>query len=212
MSVLRRLARLEARVTPRSPGWHRASHRRDVTDRAASWLGGWHLLRETMAPRHIEHVESVVFSSCWTFASRRAGEVVSPAFSVRELADTDALVQAVDVAVRCARPGSYVAWRGPFAMPETLADAYTTRGYVNPNDDCESCGFHVPAGWLECCPLCAGALGCLKYHQARGTYAPTFTIPEQVIDAYRSDLAAHVDHLFGEADAINLREQRVYGA
>jgi len=183
-----------------------------VIDRAAAWFAGWSVLRQTMAARHVDHVEAVVFPSCWEYVSRRAGEVVSPSFGVPfELIDVDPLVRAVDVAIRCARPGSYIPWRGPFAMPGELADFYQERGYVSSNDDCSVCGFHVPAGLFERCLLCDGQLGCLAYHKARGTYAPTFTIPEQVIDAYRSDIAAHVDRLFVEADAINTRESRVVG-
>ncbi len=212
MSVLRRLVRLEARGMPRSPGWGRESQRRDVIDRASAWFGGWHVLRQTMVARHVDHVESVVIDVCWGYVCRRQGEIVSPSFGVPfELIDADALVQAVDVAIRCARPGSYIPWRGPYSLPETLADLYQERGYVSSNDDCESCGFHVPAGWFERCPLCGGTIGCLKYHKAHDTYPPTFTIPEQVIDAYRSDIAAHVDRLFVEADAINTRESRVVG-
>ena len=212
MSVLRRLARIEARVAPRAPGWHRESDRRDVTGRAASWLAGWHVLRETMAAHHVEHVESVVLPACWGFACRRQGEIVSPSFGVPfELSDTDALVKAVDVAIHGARPGSYVAWTGPFALPETLADAYQERGYASPGDDCESCGFRTPAGWFERCPLCGGAMGCLNYHRAHETFAPAFTTPTELIDTYRREIAPHVDHLLEEADAINRREARVVG-
>jgi len=143
---------------------------------------------------------------------RRQGEIVSPSFGVpHELSDSDALVKAVDVAIHGARPGSYIHWTGPFALPETLADAYQTRGYVSPNDDCALCGFRAPAGWFERCPLCAGAMGCLGYYRAHETFAPAFTIPAELIDAYRREIAPHVEHLLDEADAINRREQRVYG-
>ncbi len=212
MSVLRRLTRIEARVTPRAPGWHRASARRDVIDRAASWFGGWHVLRETMAPRHVEQVESVVLPACWALMCRRQGELVSPSFGVpHELSDTDALVKAVDVAIHGARPGSYVAWTGPFALPEALADAYRERGYLGPSDDCAVCGFGTPAGWFECCPLCGGAAGCLAFYRAHETFAPTFTIPRETPDIYRRETAAHVDRLFDVCDEINARESRVVG-
>jgi hypothetical protein len=212
VSVLRRLKRLEEHVTVRQPGWHRESYRRELVDRAASWFGGWHVLRETMAPRHVEQVESAVLPSCWALMCRRQGEVVSPSFGVpHELSDADPLVHAVDVAIHGASPGAYIAWTGPYALPETLADAYQARGYVSSNDECESCGFGTPAGWFERCPLCAGAMGCLAYYRARETFAPTFTIPTELIDTYRREIAPHVDSLFAEADAINRREQRVVG-
>jgi len=212
VSVLRRLTRLEARVTPRTPGWHRESHRRELIDRAASWFAGWHVLRETMAARHIEHVEYTVLPSCWTFASRRAGEVVSPSFGVpHELSDADALVKAVDMAIRAARPGAYTAWTGPFALPEIVADRYQERGYASADDDCAACGFCLPVGWFERCPLCAGTLGCLAFYRAHDAFAPTFSIPADLIDTYRREIAPHVDHLFDECDAINTREARVVG-
>jgi hypothetical protein len=212
VSVLRRLTRIEARVTPRTSGWHRESQRRDVTDRAAAWFGGWHVLRETMAPRHVEHLEAAVLPVCWSLMCRRQGEIVSPSFGVpHELSDSDALVKAVDVAIHSASPGSYIAWTGPFALPETLADAYQARGYVSSNDECAACGFRVPIDWYEHCPLCAGPVGCLAYYRTHDAFTPTFTIPAEMIDTYRREIAPHVDYLFDEADAINAREQRVVG-
>jgi hypothetical protein len=207
-----RVAWLEARVSPRAPGWHRESDRRDVTDRASAWFGGWHVLRETMAPRHVEHLEAAVLPVCWSFVCRRQGEVVLPSFGVPfEIIDADPLVRAVNVAIGAARPGAYIAWTGPYALPEALADAYQTRGYVSSNDECESCGFGTPAGWFERCPLCGGAMGGLGYYRAHDAFAPTFSIPAELIDAYRRELAPHVDRLLDESDAINRREQRVYG-
>jgi hypothetical protein len=165
-----------------------------------------------MAARHIDHVEPSVFPVCWSFVCRRQGEVVLPTFGVPfELIDADPLVRAVNAAIGAARPGAYIAWTGPYALPEALADAYQTRGYVSSNDDCESCGFRTPAGWFDHCPLCAGTLGCLAFYRAHDAFAPTFTIPAELIDTYRRETAPHVDRLLDEADAINLREARVVG-
>ncbi len=212
MSVLRRLARIEARVAPRTPGWHRERQRRDVIDRAAAWFGGWHALRETMAARHVEHVESAVLPSCWSLMCRRQGEIVSPSFGVPfELSDSDALVKAVHVAIHSASPGASIAWTGPYALPETLADAYQARGYVSSNAECAVCGFGTPAGWFERCPLCGGAVGCLSFYRAHDAFTPTYSVPTELIDTYRREIAPHVDHLLDEADVRNRREQRVYG-
>ena len=50
---------------------------------------------------------------------------------------------------------------GPLALPGPLCDALERLG--NPDcpwvDDCERCGYEVPRGYVEACPVCGGRVG-----------------------------------------------------
>jgi hypothetical protein len=58
------------------------------------------------------------------------------------------------------------------AMPPALAEVYLARDEL-PLHECESCGFHLPFGCFEACPLCRGRIGYTAYYNRRKAEADT---------------------------------------
>jgi hypothetical protein len=53
-----------------------------------------------------------------------------------------------------------------FAMPPVVAEVYLARD-VLPLHECEDCGYKLPFGFFEVCPLCGGRIGYYAYWHRR---------------------------------------------
>jgi hypothetical protein len=52
------------------------------------------------------------------------------------------------------------------AMPPVVAEVYLRDQHALPLHACEACGYRVPHGYFERCPLCGGRVGWNAYWQA----------------------------------------------
>jgi hypothetical protein len=50
-----------------------------------------------------------------------------------------------------------------FAMPPEVAEVYMANPDALPLHDCEDCGYKLPHGYFESCPLCGGRIGWYGY-------------------------------------------------
>jgi len=53
-----------------------------------------------------------------------------------------------------------------FAMPPVVADVYLRDGAL-PLHECEDCGYKLPHGYFDACPLCDGRIGYEAYFKRR---------------------------------------------
>ena len=53
-----------------------------------------------------------------------------------------------------------------FAMPPVVAEVYLRHGPL-PLQDCENCGYKLPHGYFDACPLCGGRIGWYAYFSRR---------------------------------------------
>jgi hypothetical protein len=54
-----------------------------------------------------------------------------------------------------------------FAMPPEVAEVYMTNPRALPLHDCEDCGYNLPHGYFDACPLCGGRIGWYAYWARR---------------------------------------------
>jgi hypothetical protein len=52
------------------------------------------------------------------------------------------------------------------AMPPAVAEVYLAHG-PSPFHDCEDCGYNLPHGYFDACPLCGGRIGWYAYWERR---------------------------------------------
>ncbi len=189
----KRLAWLEDRVFEPVVD-HRTFDRADLLNRAAPWLAGWGILRESMTTAHVERIEAAA-ADFWAFGFMRPG---TPSFwtFMPHLGEADPLVRRVNAMIHDARRGKHA---GPFVLPEAVADAWQDDPDAGALDDCDGCGYHVPRHRFAACPLCGAALGCLFFYRRHGVFAPRYRLPAEAIDEARHALTPFVDQLLDDA-------------
>ena len=71
-------------------------------------------------------------------------------------------------------PDSAIRPEVALAMPPEVAEVYLQHQHALPLHDCEACGYRVPHGFFEQCPLCGGRVGWNAYWHRHKDDSRTF--------------------------------------
>ena len=148
-----RLNRLERVTASRLSTLLEARHEADASD--AQLEAAWQIMQATMSEEHVRIV--------WEAYAAGLHEPLGP----------DYHTPAARLLRRCLSaltsrptywPYSEIADEVAYAMPPPVADVYLARDEL-PLHDCEDCGFSLPQGYFESCPLCGGRIGWYAYFE-----------------------------------------------